>query len=81
LNVKVLYFAGARDLASKSSETLSVPDGSSISVLEGEILRLHPALRTLRKSIRFSLNLDVVTDGAAINEGDEVGVLPPVAGG
>lgn len=81
MNVKVLYFAGARDLASKSAETLSLPDDASVRTLEGEILRLHPGLSTLRKSIRYSVNLSVVTDGARIKEGDEVGVLPPVAGG
>ena len=81
MNIKVLYFAGARDLASKNGETLSLPDGSSVGVLEGEILKLHPALKRLSKSIRYSVNLNVVTEGAPINEGDEVGVLPPVAGG
>ncbi len=79
--VRVLYFASARDLASTGAENLSLPEGSSIRALEGEILKLHPSLRALRKSIRYSINFKVVADGTPIQEGDEVGVLPPVAGG
>ncbi len=79
--VRVLYFASARDLASTGAESLSLPEGASVLALEGEILKLHPGLRPLRKSIRFSVNFKVVAEGTPVQEGDEVGVLPPVAGG
>lgn len=79
--VKVLYFAVARDLASKAKESLTVPDGSSVSTLGSELLKLHPALGKLKDSIRFSVNFDVVNGSAQLHDGDEVGVLPPVAGG
>jgi molybdopterin converting factor subunit 1 len=81
LNVKVLYFASARDLATTSTETLAVPEGSSLGGLAATIFRLHPALGKLRTSVKFSVNLDVVGPDKPLHEGDEVGVLPPVAGG
>jgi molybdopterin converting factor subunit 1 len=81
VNVRVLYFAGARDLASSSRETLTVPEGTTVGRLAGEILRLHPALRKMRNSVKFSVNFDVVGADALLSDGDEVGVLPPVAGG
>jgi molybdopterin converting factor subunit 1 len=81
LNVKVLYFASARDLASTSAETLAVPEGSSVGRLASTIYRLHPALGKQKSSLKFSVNLDVVGAGRSLHEGDEVGVLPPVAGG
>ena len=58
-----------------------VPDGSSVEGLAAEIFRLHPSLRKLGDSVKFSVNFDVVGNDAYLREGDEVGVLPPVAGG
>ena len=46
-----------------------------------EVVRLHPGLRGLRRSIRLSVNLEVVDGEVTLHDGDEVGVLPPVAGG
>lgn len=79
--VRVLYFAAARDLASKSAETLALPEGASIGDAAMEIRRLHPNLKSLRNSAKFSVNLVLVDEAAALKDGDEVGVLPPVAGG
>jgi molybdopterin converting factor small subunit len=79
--VKVLYFAAAQDLASRKSELMEMARGSSVGGLVAEIMRAHPALRPLRRSIRLSVNLEVAEEDTALREGDEVGVLPPVAGG
>ena len=46
-----------------------------------EVLRLHPRLKTLLGSAKLSVNLDVVPQGTRLQDGDEVGFLPPVAGG
>ena len=79
--VKVVYFASARDLASSRSETLAVREGSSVRGLAAELMKRHPPLEALEHSVRFSVNLDVADQDTALHEGDEVGVLPPVAGG
>jgi molybdopterin converting factor subunit 1 len=81
MKVKVLYFALARDLASKSAETFSLPDGASVGDVAIEVTKRHPALKALGSSAKFSLNLVVAERDAPLREGDEVGVLPPVAGG
>jgi molybdopterin converting factor subunit 1 len=81
MNVKVLYFASARDLASTSAETLTVPEGYSLDGLASTIFRLHPALGKQRSSVKFSVNFEVVGSDVRLEDGDEVGVLPPVAGG
>ncbi|HMD78940.1 MAG TPA: MoaD/ThiS family protein [Nitrososphaerales archaeon] len=80
-NVRVLYFAVARELASKSVETFTLSEGSSVGDLAKEVQKTHPALKTLRNSAKFSVNLAVVDDSTILKNGDEVGVLPPVAGG
>jgi molybdopterin converting factor small subunit len=79
--VRVHYFAAAQDLVSRRSEDMELAEGASVSVLADQILRAHPSLQPLRGSIRYSVNLVVVPNGTALKSGDEVGVLPPVAGG
>lgn len=81
MKVKLLYFAGARDLTSRAYESLEIPDGTSVAALSQKLMAVHPGLAKLKSSIRFSINLDVADGGEILREGDEVGVLPPVAGG
>ena len=49
--------------------------------LEAALLRLHPQLGKLKGSTRFSVNMEVADGKTRLREGDEIGVLPPVAGG
>ena len=60
---------------------LSLPEGSSVGDLVREALRLHPPLKALTGAAKFSVNLDVVPSDTKLQDGDEVGFLPPVAGG
>jgi molybdopterin converting factor subunit 1 len=79
--VKVLYFAAARDIARTRDEGVSLRDGATLEDLASEVVRLHPQLSSMKRSVRFSVNLEVANPSAKLSEGDEVGVLPPVAGG
>ncbi len=81
MKVRVLYFAAARDLASVESERVPLKERASVGDLAGEIVRLHPSLKALERSVRFSVNFEVAERDAPLRDGDEVGVLPPVAGG
>lgn len=81
MRVRVVYFASARELASTRGETLSLSDGASVEDLARKIMELHPELRPLERSAKFSVNLEVTGSETRLKEGDEVGVLPPVAGG
>lgn len=79
--VKVLYFASAQGLADVKSEEIRLRDGSSVKEMAVEMIRLHPALKTIAPTIRYSVNFEIAEDSAQLHEGDEVAVLPPVAGG
>jgi MoaD family protein len=82
MNVKVLYFALARELARKKGEAIDIPSGVKLSDLVDELKSRHPQLEELGDSIRFSVNLDLVgTLDFQLHEGDVIGVLPAVAGG
>ena len=60
---------------------MRLPEGSSIGDLASEMLLRHPALKEIEPTIRYSLNLEIAVSSARLHEGDEVAVLPPVAGG
>lgn len=79
--MKVLYFASARDAAGLSQEVLKLSGRTTVSELLVVMTSKHPSLSTLAKSTRISVNRVLVDWDAILEDGDEVGVLPPVAGG
>jgi len=79
--VKVLYFASAQGLANLKSEEMLLGDGSSVKDMAAKMLKLHPALKTIAPTIRYSVNFELAEANAKLRDGDEVAVLPPVAGG
>jgi molybdopterin converting factor subunit 1 len=81
MKVKVLYFANARELASQRLESLTLPEGVSLEKLVEHVLELHPGLKPFGSAVRFSINRELVEDNTVVRDGDEIGVLPPVAGG
>ena len=81
MKVRVLYFAGAREIAARGEESMEVEDGASLDDLSAELFSAHPGLGKLAGSVRFSVNLEVAGGKTVLRESDVVGVLPPVAGG
>jgi molybdopterin converting factor subunit 1 len=81
LIVKVLYFASAQGLANMKSENMRLRKGGSLKDLAAEMLRLHPELKSIEPTIRYSVNFEIAEENAPLHDGDEVAVLPPVAGG
>ena len=79
--VRVLYFASAQGLTNLKSESMSLKEGSSLREMAAEILRLHPALKGIEPTIRYSVNFEIAEGNTQLHDGDEVAVLPPVAGG
>ncbi len=81
MKVRVLYFASAQGLANLRSEEMRLEDGSSVKDVASEMLRLHPALKSIERTIRYSVNFEIAGADERLHDGDEVAVLPPVAGG
>jgi len=81
LIVKVLYFASAQGLANLKSESVRLKEGSSMKDMAAEMLRLHPDLKSIERTIRYSVNFEIADSDVTLHDGDEVAVLPPVAGG
>ncbi|MDG6914274.1 MAG: MoaD/ThiS family protein [Nitrososphaerota archaeon] len=77
----VLYFAGARDAVGKKREVVNLEGETSAGELLDRLLRDYPKLRPMKATIRLSINQEVVSSTARVADGDEIGILPPVAGG
>src|SRR5260370_36649021 len=81
MRVRVLFFGVLKDLAGKSSESLDLPEGSSVcDVLEHYTSRV-PRLRDSLASMAVAVDQQYAGAGTELKSGDEVALLPPVSGG
>ena len=80
MRVEVLFFAAARERAGcdRASFELSRPTVAELSLA---IAERHPALAPLLPRLRFAVNRAFAAPTQALAEGDEVALIPPVAGG
>jgi molybdopterin converting factor subunit 1 len=78
MNIQVRLFAAYADAVGSGQATVSVPDPVTVGALRTAVSALSPAL-PLRPII--AVNEKYATDDVTISEGDEVAVIPPVAGG
>jgi molybdopterin converting factor small subunit len=79
--IKVVYFAGARDVVERQTEFMDVEAKSTVAAVLQRLVKLHPGLKPMTRSLRLSVNHEIAEPGHRVKDGDEVGVLPPVAGG
>lgn len=79
MRVNVRYFAVLRDRRGLDSETVECPAISAsafaASLIERHQLGLPPSL------VRVAVNGAFVGDNTLLSDGDEVVLIPPVAGG
>jgi molybdopterin synthase catalytic subunit len=81
MQVKVLFFGVLKDLAGRSSDLLTLPDGATVgNMLEHYETKLAP-LNGKLSSIAVSVNQEYAGPEAKLHSGDEVALLPPVSGG
>ena len=78
--VRVLYFAAARDAAGTAREEL-VDLPATVADLRRALAARHPALSRILPRCRIALGEEFAEDGAAVPDGAEAAVVPPVAGG
>lgn len=80
--VTVLFFAAARDVVGMRQIDLELPTGSiTVAELADLIAQRFPALVPYMRSLRIAVNGEYARADAMVHTGDEVAVIPPVAGG
>lgn len=81
MRIEVLYFAVFRERLARDHETLELADGARLGDAIGALETRHDAVRALRGRYRIALNQEMVDGDPALADGDELVLVPPVAGG
>jgi molybdopterin converting factor subunit 1 len=80
LTVTVLFFASYAEKLGKSSVGLEMADGSTVeNVLQS--VRAMPGASCLPPQPLVAVNRSYARPGTVLRHGDEVALIPPVAGG
>jgi molybdopterin converting factor subunit 1 len=81
MRVRVLYFAVFRERLGTDEEALALADGASVEAAITTLAARHPDIAKLRGRFRVAVNQDFVDDAHVLHDGDELALIPPVAGG
>jgi molybdopterin synthase catalytic subunit len=79
--LQVLFFAIAREVVGKSTEERALPSPATVAAAMEALYLEYPPLLPLRRHLRVALNGHFVEEGAPLKDGDELALIPPVAGG
>lgn len=81
MKVRVLFFAILRERLKRDEEELEVDKGETVSQLADRILSPLFTEGISLNSILFAVNNEYVSKDYSLKPGDELALIPPVAGG
>jgi molybdopterin converting factor subunit 1 len=84
MRLKIIYLARLRDTLGRGSEELELPAASTVaSLFETLRGRGGPWAAELAggRAVRVAVNQEMTGTTAALRDGDEVALFPPVTGG
>lgn len=79
--LKLLAFAGARDVVGAHEVDWPLAEPCTVAELFDAICLRFTGLSAHRSSLRIAVNGTYASDDALVRPGDEVALIPPVAGG
>jgi molybdopterin synthase catalytic subunit len=79
--VDVLYFAFLRERAGRESERFELPAGANVAAARVAVVEAHPEIASVMSRVRSAVNQMYAGDEVVLHDGDELALLPPVAGG
>lgn len=81
ISISLKLFAAYQEAYGQTELQLSLPPETTVSQLRDRLLAEHPQLEQWRDLTRFGINLEFVSPETALQDGDEVVLIPPVSGG
>ncbi len=81
MQVRVLFFGVLKEMVGRASESLDVPEGTTLADLLTRYERDVPKLKQFLPSIALSINEEYAAVSSRLKAGDEIALLPPVSGG
>jgi molybdopterin converting factor subunit 1 len=81
MRIRLRFFAIVREILGTAEEDIELAEGATARDVLAFVCSRDPRLEPLRPSLKVARNLTLVADDAVLADGDEVAILPPVAGG
>lgn len=81
MTLNLLYFGLVREKLGRRSETRDAREGLTVDGLLEELAASHGLFSLGAGVLRVAVNREYVDGGHELHDGDEVAVIPPVAGG
>jgi molybdopterin synthase catalytic subunit len=79
--VRVLFFGILKDVTGRATDRIELPPGSTAGAVFEHYAAAFPKLRAMERSILLARNQQFVRVSEALEDDDEVALLPPVSGG
>jgi MoaE-MoaD fusion protein len=79
--VRVLFFGSLKEIAGKPVQECELPPGAAASVLWEQLRKTYPAFQKYERAVAIAVNHEYAKPDRQLQDGDEVGFLPPVSGG
>jgi molybdopterin synthase catalytic subunit len=81
MKVRVLYFAVFREKLGREHDVVALHDGALVRDALAALSARHDVIAKLRGKFRVAVNQDFTDEARALVDGDELALIPPVAGG
>lgn len=84
VNVKVLFFAKARETVGTAEVCISVNCNQTPNKFIEEVAKSYPELNSLKSNFIIAHNQVYIADKCEVlvlNENDEIALIPPISGG
>lgn len=74
MKIRILYFAAVREKMNRSEETIEVDRGATPAAIARLVMGSD-------SSLLFAVNDELVSRDYQLSDGDQVALIPPMAGG
>jgi len=83
MKVRVLFFARSREVTKETDVELALEEGATSKTLLELLVQWYPGLSEVLATSVLSRNQEYVGYGedVALEDGDELAVIPPISGG
>ena len=81
MKIAIKLFAGLRDRAGTGDLSVELPDGATVKDAIDTAQHNTPKEWTAPTSLMAAVNNEYVEFNAALSDGDELALIPPVSGG
>ncbi|MBF0104670.1 MAG: MoaD/ThiS family protein [Deltaproteobacteria bacterium] len=81
MTIKILCFGSLKEAAGFSSIEINHQPGQNVSAVFDHVFKNHEKYAVCKADILYAVNQQHVPPNTPVHDGDEVALMPPLAGG